>query len=113
MAQKNKGKGTDAEQKKANAAEEKKKEEQAKAAEKEKENDPKTPEEAKAATEKGPEMVRVRVKKEIVQNGGGFYDFESGTNMYPRSHKKIFTVPMTSFIRKKLDTGELILVGAE
>ncbi len=111
MAEKNKGKDT--KEQSGKAAEEKKKEAQAKAAEKqkEKENQSQTPEDPKAAPEKGPEMVRVRVKKEIVKNGGGFHDFHSGEDMYPKSHKKIFKVPMTPFIRKKLDTEELILVG--
>lgn len=92
------------------AAEDKKKEEQAKTAE-DKKKESKTPEEPNAAPENGQEMVRVRVKKEIVKNGGGFYDFHSGVDMYPKSHQKIFTVPMTPFIGQKVRTGELILVA--
>ncbi len=110
-------------EKQEKAADDKKKEEQVKAAEKEKEKEKeqqriaaekkkeqesKITEETKAA---GPEMVRVRVKKEIVKNNGGFHDFHSGVDMYPKSHQKIFTVPITPFITQKLRTGELILVA--
>jgi len=89
-----------------NKTAEEKKKEQAKAAEKPKE----APLKSEPHPETGPEMVRVRVKKEIVKNGGGFHDFHSGMDMYPKSDRKIFKVPLTPFIQQKIRTGELLLV---
>lgn len=55
-------------------------------------------------------MIKVRVKKEIAKSGGGFYDFSSKTDIYPKKPGEVFEVPVTPFIERKLATGELILV---
>lgn len=80
--------------------------------EKPKEEPKETPkEETKKSSEKKPETVRVKVKKEIVKYGGGFHDFYSGADIYPRNPNKIFKVKKTPFITRKIASGELILVS--
>lgn len=68
-------------------------------------------EESKESPEKKTETVRVKVKKDIVKYGGGFHDFYSNTDIYPKNANKIFKVKRTPFITKKIASGELILVS--
>lgn len=68
-------------------------------------------EEPKESPEKKMEIVSVKVKKEIVKYGGGFHDFYSGTDIYPRNANHIFKVKKTPFITRKIASGELILVS--
>lgn len=57
--------------------------------------------------------VKVRVKPEIIKMGSGFHDFYSHTDIYPRKSDQVFEIEMTPFIKRKLDTGELILIGTK
>ena len=55
--------------------------------------------------------IKVQVKPAIVKAGGGFHDFSSGADLYPKKPGQVFEVELTPFIARKLDTGELIKVG--
>lgn len=59
--------------------------------------------------EKKTEKIKVRVKPEIVKAGGGFHDFQSGADLYPKKASQIFEVEKTPFVRRKLASGELII----
>lgn len=55
--------------------------------------------------------IKVTVSPKALKSGGGFYDFSSRTNIYPKKADQIFEVEDTHFIRVKLETGELIAVS--
>jgi len=57
--------------------------------------------------------IKVQVKPAIVKAGGGFHDFSSGFDLYPKKPGQVFEVPFTPFIARKLDTGELIRVDVK
>lgn len=68
-------------------------------------------EDPKESPKKETEIVIVKVKKEIAKYGGGFHDFYSGADLYPKKSDEIFKVKKTPFITRKIASGELILVS--
>ncbi len=67
-----------------------------------------------ATKKEKPKKIRVRIHPGIVKRRGAFYDLGAGQAIGPvKDPDEVLEVLETPFVREKIRTGELILVGKE